>query len=356
MFTSKARNFWKGKNIFITGHTGFKGSWLCLLLNELGSNVSGFSLKPYKSNIIFEDLKIKKYLTYNFYGDIKDKKRLNFSIKKVKPEIIFHLAAQPIVLDSYLNPNDTFETNINGTLNILEAIKRYQVRSSVIVTTDKVYKNKNKKISFRENDILEGDDPYSASKAMTEMLVHSYNYSFFKNKIKVATVRAGNIIGGGDRASKRILPDFFKCFERKNKLFVRSPDSLRPWQFILEPLIGYLLVAEANYNKKFSSNVKQTWNFSPSNNKIYTVKEVIKKINSYFNILINYKNKPSKKEKKYLKLSSSKAHRLLGWKSHYNIDKTINEIAKWEINRAKGNEVRSLSLLQINNYLKLLKW
>jgi CDP-glucose 4,6-dehydratase len=355
MFRSRGSYFWKKKKIFITGHTGFKGSWLCLMLNYLGAKVIGYSLKPDGSNVIYEQSGIKKNLI-NYYGDIRDKRKLDLCIKKSKPDIIFHLAAQPIVLDSYKNPQETFEVNFNGTLNILNAIKEHNIKSSVIVTTDKVYKNKNKVIAFKELDELGGDDPYSASKTAVEILVNSYNFSFFKANVKVATVRAGNVIGGGDRANKRILPDFFRCKQTKKKLNVRSANSLRPWQFVLEPLTGYLMIAEANYRKKIPTYIKQTWNFAPTKNKVYTVKEIINKLNVFFKISVKFKKTKSNLEKTYLNLSSLKSKKYLNWKSHYGIKKTMEEIANWELNEIHNKNIRSFSEFQIKNYLKVLKW
>jgi len=355
MFQYKGSYFWKKKKVFITGHTGFKGSWLCLMLNYLGAKVTGYSLKPDGSNVIYEQSCIKKNLT-NYYGDIRNKKKLDLCIKKSKPDIIFHLAAQPIVLDSYKKPQDTFEVNFNGTLNILNAIKKYSIKSSVIVTTDKVYKNKNKDIAFKEFDELGGDDPYSASKAAVEILVNSYNFSFFKANVKVATVRAGNVIGGGDRAKKRILPDFFRCKQANKTLNVRSANSLRPWQFVLEPLAGYLMVAEANYRKKIPAHINQTWNFAPTKNKVYTVKEIINKLNIFFKISIKFKKKKIKFIKNHLNLSSLKSKKYLNWKSHYSIKKTLQEITDWELNKIHNKSIKFFSEFQIKNYLNVLKW
>jgi CDP-glucose 4,6-dehydratase len=187
-------------------------------------------------------------------------------------------------------------------------------------------------------------------------LVNSYNFSFFKANLKVATVRAGNVIGGGDRANKRILPDFFRCKQTKKKLNVRSANSLRPWQFVLEPLTGYLMIAEANYRKKIPTHIKQTWNFAPTKNKVYTVKEIINNLNVFFKISVKFKKTKSNLEKIYLNLSSSKSKKYLNWKSHYSIKKTIEEIANWELNEIHNKNIRSFSEFQIKNYLKVLKW
>jgi CDP-glucose 4,6-dehydratase len=349
-------NFWKNKKVFITGHTGFKGSWLCLLLNQIGAKIAGYSLPPKNTNIIFKEANIKNIIFYNFYGDIRDKKKLSRCLKKFKPDILIHMAAQPIVLDSYTNPKETFDINFNGTLNILELIKKLKIKSSIIVTTDKVYKNYDEKIIFKESDSLGGSDPYSSSKAAVEILVDSYNQSFFKSKNQlVATVRAGNVVGGGDRSSKRIIPDFFRSFKKKQKLLVRSPNSIRPWLFVLEPLIGYLMVAEANYKNRLPM-ISQSWNFSPISNKFYTVKYLIEEINKNFKIKISYSNKKNIYEKKFINLSSYKAKKYLGWKSFYNIKKTLMEIINWENNYIKKQNIYSFCSFQIKTYLKKIKW
>jgi CDP-glucose 4,6-dehydratase len=356
MFYSSGKNFWKDKKVFITGHTGFKGSWLCLLLSQLGAKVTGYSLPLDPKKIIFNQIRIKKGIVMkSYYADIRDKKKLLFAISNSKPDIIFHLAAQPIVLDSYKDPMKTFETNFNGTLNLLEIIKKFKIKSSIIVTTDKVYKNDNKNIAFKEASPLGGDDPYSASKSAVEILVDSYNKSFFQNKLFVATVRAGNVVGGGDRSNNRIIPDFFKSFYKKKKLIVRSPSSVRPWQFVLEPLIGYLMVAEANYKKKLSK-ISQCWNFSPSANKVYNVRFIIKTFIKEFKVNVKYLNIKNKMEKKFLNLSSFKAKKYINWKSYYNVHKTIKEIIVWEKNYKNDNQIIDFCFFQIRSYLKVIQW
>jgi CDP-glucose 4,6-dehydratase len=347
--------FWKNKKVFLTGHTGFKGSWLCLVLNQLGAQIAGYSLPPKKTNIIFKGANIKNIVSSNFYGDVRDKKKLARCLKEFKPDILIHMAAQSIVLDSYANPRKTFDINFNGTLNILELIKDLNIRSSIIVTTDKVYRNNDKKIFFKEDDHLGSGDPYSASKSAVEILVDSYNKCIFLKKQLVATVRAGNVVGGGDRSNKRIIPDFFRALKKKEALNVRSPNSIRPWLFVLEPLVGYLLVAEANYKNKLKK-LTQCWNFSPVLNKTYTVKFLINKLNKKFNIKIYCGRKKNKLEKKFIYLSSSKAKKYLGWESHYNLEKTIDEIIKWENNFIKKRNVFNFCNFQINSYLNKINY
>jgi len=356
MFYSSGKKFWNNKEVFITGHTGFKGSWLSLLLYQLGAKVTGYSLPLDSKKIIFNQIRIKKgIIRKSYYGDIRDKKKLLFAFKKSKPDIIFHLAAQPIVLDSYKNSVETFETNFNGTLNILEVIKKFKIKSSVIVTTDKVYKNNNKNVAFKEESPLGGEDPYSASKSATEILVDSYNKSFFHNKLFVATVRAGNVVGGGDRSNNRIISDFFRSFYKKKKLIVRSPSSIRPWQFVLEPLIGYLTVAEANYKKKLPK-ISRCWNFSPQNQKVYNVRFIIEALRKEFEVNVVYLKIINKIEKTFLKLSSLKARKYINWKPYYNIEKTINEIISWEKNYKENNKIINFCIFQIKSYLRIIKW
>ena len=259
------KKFWKNKRVLITGHTGFKGGWLSVWMKILGAKISRYSLNPLTKKNFFESTKIKKIFIKDFRKNIKDYKKLEECIIKTKPEIIFHLAAQPQVLESFANPLDTIVTNVIGTSNLLEIIKKYKfIKSVVIITTDKVYKNNEKKIKFSENDHLGGDDLYSASKACADIISQSYYKSFFKNSgCGIATARAGNCIGGGDWTKFRILTDATEAFLENKKLNIRSPYSTRPWQHLLEPLYGYIILAQkifGNQNKKYSSS----WNFGPA--------------------------------------------------------------------------------------------
>ncbi len=254
--------FWKGKKVFITGHTGFKGSWLTIWLNELGVETFGFSIdKPSKRNLYDEagvDL-----LTESTVGDIRDIDALKESLLKFKPDIVFHLAAQPLVRFSYENPVTTYETNVMGTLNLLEVSRQVESISAVInITTDKCYENKEQRKGYKETDPMGGFDPYSNSKACSELISSSYYKSFYiKDNIGLATARSGNVLGGGDWAKDRLVPDLFRAYRKDENLFIRNPQSTRPWQHVLEPLSGYLLLAENLYKepKKWS----QGWNFGP---------------------------------------------------------------------------------------------
>lgn len=354
MVKSSFINFWKNKKVFITGHTGFKGAWLTLFLQFLGAKVSGYSLYPRKKDIIFLNSNLNK-TCQNFFGDIRDYKFLRKVVSNLKPNIIFHMAAQPLVLPSYQNPKETFEVNFNGTLNILEIIRENNIKSSIIVTTDKVYKNENKLKYFKETDVLSGTDPYSSSKVAAEKLVECYNENYFFNQnINVVTARAGNVIGGGDRSEYRIIPDFFKAFSSKKTLKVRFPNAIRPWQHVLDPLYGYLLLAKKCYQEK---NIKyKSWNFSHNNKKNLKVKELILKLNYFFNIKLKFNTKLNNfKEKKFLNLSSNRSKNYLKWKAIYNTKETIQKIIEWELFLKKNKKIEIISKKQIIDYLSKIK-
>jgi CDP-glucose 4,6-dehydratase len=263
------KKFWKNKKVFLTGHTGFKGSWFCIFLNLLGAKVGGYSLRPDQKLNLFDLAKINKLINYSAFGDIRDYNNLKKSISKFSPDFIVHMAAQPLVRDSYLNPKYTYEVNVLGSVNVLNILNELNfIKTALIVTTDKVYFNNNQKNFYKENDSLGGLDPYSNSKSCAELAANSYNHSFLKMKnIFIATARAGNVIGGGDFSKNRVIPDYFRAFSAKETLLLRSPNSIRPWQHIIDPLYGYLLLLMKLHKKeKF---VDSSWNFGPgkSNNK-----------------------------------------------------------------------------------------
>lgn len=347
-------HFWKKKKVFITGHTGFKGSWLIFFLQFLGAKVAGYSLNPRKKDIIFLNSNFQKTCK-NYFGDIRNYKLLEKSISSFKPDIIIHMAAQPLVLPSYKNPKETFEINFNGTLNVLELIKKYKIKSSIIVTTDKVYKNENKIKYFKETDTLKGSDPYSSSKVAAEKIVECYNENYFLNeRINVVTVRAGNVIGGGDRSEHRIIPDFFRALKYKKTLKIRFPEAVRPWQHILDPLYGYLLLAKKCYEEK---NIKyKCWNFSHNHKKNLMVKELILRLNAFFGIKLKL-NKKSKnfKEKRFLNLSSNRSNDILKWNAMYNTKDSLQKIIEWELHFKKYRNIEKISKIQIYDYLSKLK-
>lgn len=344
-------NFWHNKNVFITGHTGFKGSWLSIWLINLGANVYGYSLKPKKQSL-FNNLELKNKLKKNIYGDIRDFNYLKKTIKNSKPEIVFHLAAQPLVIDSYHKPLETFDTNILGTANLLEACRNeWRIKSIVCITTDKCYKNKEWIYGYREVDELGGHDPYSSSKACAELVTSSYVNSFLKNKINVATVRAGNVIGGGDWSANRIVPDIIKSYNLNKKLIVRNPNATRPWQHVLEPLSGYIKLARLLYkNKKYTG----PWNFGPNIEDNMTVNDVVKIFQKEFSFSKKFKVKLLKKQQKMheanlLMLDISKSKKFLNWKPKWNCNYAVKKIVEWNkfYLQKKASEI---TLKQIKEY------
>ena len=271
--------FWKNKKVLVIGHTGFKGGWLTMVLNLLGAKVYGISLYPKNSPNFYNLLNLKKYLIRDKNINIENYKSLNLEINKIKPDIIFHLAAQSKVRDSYVSPLKTIETNVLGTSNILEIFrKNLFIKTLLITTTDKVYKNTNNKRFFRESDELGGDDIYSASKSSIEILTNAYNKSFLlqSSRRSIICLRAGNVIGGGDWAKDRIIPDCIRSIKNQKNLILRNPKSIRPWQHVLEPIIGYIAVAEKIYNNK--NNIGLAINFGPRKNNCVDVKKVTQKL------------------------------------------------------------------------------
>jgi len=350
---------YQDKKVLITGHTGFKGSWLTLWLNMLGANVLGYSINIPTKPSMFISTNLKKKII-NIKGDVRNFKKLDSIIKKFKPQVIFHLAAQPIVTESYKNPQITFTTNILGTLNILECVRKNSfIKACVIVTSDKCYKNRELNRGYKENDELAGIDPYSASKSSAEIISHSYFNSFF-TKRNIATARAGNVIGGGDWSPQRIVPDYFRALQNKNKLIIRNPNSTRPWQHVLEPLGGYLLLGKFLIkNKRYISN--NSYNFGPRNyinNK--TVLNLIKSLSkkNYYKIV---KKKNTLYESKLLQLNSFKAAKDLHWQPVLDYKETINFTKAWYENFIKKSNMYNFSKKQIIEYskianLKKIKW
>ena len=328
-------NFYQNKKVLVTGHTGFKGSWLSIWLLNLGANVIGYALDPYtsKDNFVVTDLTHKMT---DIRGEIRNFQKVDSVFDEYKPEIIFHLAAQPIVRLSYDIPKETIETNVMGTTNILEAFRRSKsAKILIIITSDKSYENKEWIWGYRENDPVGGYDPYSASKGACELIASAYIRSFFNpEKFKthgkvVATVRAGNVIGGGDWAKDRIITDCMTSIEENKPIEVRNPQSIRPWQHVLEPLNGYLLLG----SKMFDDPAKYSgpWNFGPDPESIITVKEVVEKVIKYYGkgTWKDKSNPDEVHEAKLLNLDTSKARFFLGWKPMMNVDEAIRITVEW---------------------------
>jgi CDP-glucose 4,6-dehydratase len=346
--------FYKGKRVFLTGHTGFKGSWLLLWLRQLGAEVKGYALKPEQDNALY-NLIGGNALCSSVIADIRDAEKLQAAIISFKPDYVFHLAAQPLVRLSYDKPAYTFETNVMGTANVLDAVRVLNYPCSVvIVTTDKVYENIEQAYRYKEEDKLGGYDPYSASKAACEIIVSSYRNSFFNtgdygtHQKGIASARAGNVIGGGDRSKDRIIPDLISALEKSEPVVVRNPDAVRPWQHVLEPLSGYLLLGAnlAGAPQQFSA----AFNFGPDENDELTVREVVEKAiacwgsGSYTTPVLQ--NQPH--EAGLLQLNSQKAKQLLHWQPKYSSAEAIEKTIDWYKNAKEDHQ--AFTLQQINSY------
>ena len=355
-------NHFKNKKIIITGHTGFKGAWLAFWLNLLGAEVYGISLKPTFRNLLFNILNLKKIIKKSFIMDIKKKNKIEKIFLTIKPDYIFHLAAQAIVKESYFSPLKTWETNLIGTVNVLEICKKLKKQCNIVmITSDKCYKNLEKVDGYLETDELGGSDPYSASKASAELAIHSYYESFFCKKehqnIRLASVRAGNVIGGGDWSEGRIVPDCIKSWIKGKKVLIRSKNSVRPWQHVFDALHGYLLVAiKLKKKKKISGN---SFNFGPDLNKKYTVKKLTQRLSKIWvkkNLLFKFTNHNAFKETKLLQLNTKKSKKLLNWKSKLTIQESVDITSNWYYaNFILKKNMQEFSTNQIKEYMNVSK-
>jgi len=350
----KLTNFYRNKKIFVTGATGFKGSWLCSWLIKLGAKVYGAGYNPNNNNNLFYGLNLEKKINLKLF-DIRDFKKVNTFIKEKKPEIIFHLAAQPLVYDSFIRPMYTFDVNFKGTLNVLEASKNCKnVKSIICVTTDKVYEGSENNKKFKETDRLGGQDPYSLSKASAELIIKSYREIFkkIKKNCYISSVRAGNVIGGGDWSENRLVPDCIKSIRSDKTVIIRNPKFIRPWQFVLEPLKGYLILAKRQIKnpKRFAGD----WNFGPDSNAKITVIQVVKLIiNSWGKGKFKIKKKIKFKEQKSLRLDIGKAKKILKWKSTYNTKNGIKKTIQWYYDVIKNKKNPSkVTNDQISEYMR----
>lgn len=353
----------KNKNIFITGHTGFKGIWLSLMLKEMGAHVFGYALPP-KCNPIFDQC-YKSVFSQSWNADIRNGSNLKEAIELVQPDVIFHLAAQPLVIDSYKNPAHTFDVNVLGTVHVLDAIREYSKQCAVIViTTDKVYENFEWFYPYRENDRLGGYDPYSSSKACAELVVQSYRRSFYNNEnagsaITVASVRAGNVIGGGDWADNRIIPDLVRAFSTNKTLAVRNPYSVRPWQHVLDALYGYLRLAEKLTYECKNQLWQDAWNFGPDSADNVPVKTVVQWAAEYWEGG-RYESLPAQNAARHeaglLRLDSSKANQLLNWKPLWNARTAVYETLEWYKKVVLLKKDPAITAIgQIHSYLEAAK-
>lgn len=346
--------FYKDKKVFITGHTGFKGSWLCKILINAGAKVCGYSLQPNTEPSLFNLLELEKYMDSNF-GDVRDYSYLSKIFNDFQPEIVIHLAAQPLVRESYINPQYTYETNVMGTVNILECIRLSDsVKSALNVTTDKVYLNKEWEWGYREYEELDGFDPYSNSKSCSELVTHSYNRSFFIDKngniiIPVSTARAGNVIGGGDFSKDRIIPDCVKAAINGEDIIVRNPYSVRPYQHVLEPLYAYLLIAMKQYNNHLYAGY---YNVGPNETDCYTTGDLVNLFVKKWGNNLKWINKHDggPHEANFLKLDCSKLKSALGWKPRWSVNEAMDKIVEWNKVWFSGENISKCTDKQIYEF------
>jgi len=348
--------FWEGKKVFLTGHTGFKGSWLAFWLQKLGANVTGYALSPTIQQSLFHQLGLHSSMT-DYRGDITNLLQIKSALTEIKPQILIHMAAQSLVSESYRSPVHTYSTNVMGTVNVLEAARSIDsIRAILIVTSDKCYENTDIARPYKETDPLGGRDPYSSSKACTELVTQAFRESFYLNSlpigIGIATARAGNVIGGGDWANDRLSPDAMRAFFKRVPLLVRFPDAIRPWQHVLEPLAGYLLLVERMWDDPhgFSSS----WNFGPEQQDITTVSELCDLLVDKFGLgavwNLDSPSETSFHEAKNLYLDVTKAKNHLGWRTKWELDTAVANTVEWyKLHNANGC-LTKLTLRQIDEY------
>ncbi|PWB33555.1 CDP-glucose 4,6-dehydratase [Pseudomonas sp. SDI] len=353
-----SERFWRGKRVLLTGHTGFKGSWLALWLRQLGAEVTGFALDPGTEPSLFELARVGQDLN-DVRGDLRDLGALLGVVADTQPEIVLHLAAQPLVREAYRDPLGTYSSNVMGTLNLLEAIRQVGgVRACVLVTTDKVYANQEWPWPYRENEALGGHDPYSSSKACCELLAQSYAASFFpaadyaEHGLALATARAGNVLGGGDFAPERLIPDVLKAWSANEPVTLRYPQAVRPWQHALEPLAGYLQLAERLYREGPAS--AGAWNFGPGEGDMCSVGEVVARLARQWPEAPGVRVEPSElHEAGLLRLDSARARQLLGWRTRWSLAECLQHTLEWHLAWKRGDDMRAISLDQLNLYAEL---
>ena len=349
-------SFWKNKKILITGHTGFKGSWLTIWLNKLGADITGFSKSVPTNPSLFETVNIEKDIK-SVVGDIQNYELLKETIRKYQPEIIFHMAAQSLVIKSYSNPIETFSTNVMGTVNLLYAVKETKKPKIVInITSDKCYENNESLEGYTEDDPMGGYDPYSSSKGCAELITKSFRKSFFnsdhENNIGLASVRAGNVIGGGDWAENRLIPDIIRSIKNKENVKIRNPKALRPWQHVLDPLNGYISLAEKLWDDQ--TKYSEGWNFGPEKNEVKPVSWIIEKFNELWKNKINLVvGNNELHEANNLILNCQKAKSRLGWNSKINTETALKLTIEWYTKYFDGKNMKEVTEEQIVEFQKL---
>lgn len=350
-----ADKFWHGKRVFLTGHTGFKGSWLALWLQRMGADVTGYALNPATAQSLYDLAQVGREML-DIRGDVRDCETLHGAMISAKPEIVIHLAAQALVRASYSDPVDTYSTNVMGTVNVLDVVRRTGgVRALLIVTSDKCYENREWVWGYREIDAMGGFDPYSSSKGCAELVTTAYRKSYFRDsETAVASARSGNVIGGGDWADDRLVPDIMRAAMEGKTVHIRNPGAIRPWQHVLEPLYGYLMLAERLYldGQEFAEG----WNFGPGENEVKSVEWVVQELASLYSAIRWVKDvEPHPHEARHLKLDCSKARLRLHWAARLTLGEALSWTAKWYQSYQKGSDVRLISTEQLTTYTKLCK-
>lgn len=352
----QSTTFWRGKKVLVTGHTGFKGSWLTLWLQALGAKVTGYALAPDTTPNLFELARVADGID-SVISDIRDRHAVLNAMKAASPEIVIHMAAQPLVRESYASPVETYETNVMGTVHVLEAVRHVPgVKSVVIVTTDKCYENHEWEWGYRENEAMGGYDPYSSSKGCAELVTAAYRRSFFNpstyatHGVAIASARAGNVIGGGDWATDRLIPDIMRAIMREERVRIRSPHAIRPWQHVLEPLSGYLLLAEKLYSEQ--SRYAEAWNFGPNDADARPVQAIVERLTSQWGDGASWAldGDEHPHEATFLKLDCSKARNRLGWQPRWNLERALDEIVAWYKAAARQEDMRAVTLKQIDQF------
>jgi len=350
-------SFWKNKKVFITGHTGFKGSWLTFWLQNLGANITGYSLPPPTNPNLFEITQLDKIIN-TVTGDIRDFKQLHSAITECKPEIVIHMAAQALVRRSYINPIETYSTNVMGTVHLLEAIRQVgDVKVIINVTSDKCYENREWIWGYRENEPMGGYEPYSSSKGCAELVTSAFRNSFFntksleKSEVALASVRAGNVIGGGDWAEDRLIPDIIRAFMAGQPVIIRNPYAVRPWQHVLEPLSGYLLLAQKLWEN--GSQYAEGWNFGPNEEDVKSVSWIVKHLVKIWGKDTNWRQDTDTAhphEAHYLKLDCSKAKAKLNWHPKWELETALDAVVEWYKVYQVQKDIRNIMLKQIQTY------
>lgn len=349
--------FWQGKKVLVTGHTGFKGAWLCLLLRHLGAEVFGYALDPPTQPNMFSLCRVADGMQSEI-GDIRDASHFSEYLRKVQPEVLIHMAAQPLVRRSYQEPVETYDVNVMGTVHVLESVRNCRsLRAVIIVTTDKCYENREWIWGYREKSPLGGKDPYSSSKACAELVVTAYRHSFFspdaKSGIGIASARAGNVIGGGDWAEDRLVPDILNGLVNGRHVEIRNPQAIRPWQHVLEPLWGYLVLAEKLYQDP--ARYGEGWNFGPNEASIQTVQWIVEHLHEAWNVPVTWKKSQLEHppECTLLKLDAAKARTFLGWRPRLDLNTCLNWIVDWTKTWQARKDLHQETLRQIESYLAL---